>query len=257
MTSQEALEFARSAHLTIEPLYVLGYQAPDAAAEYEALGIDGSQFYVGVRSAPMGMAAPEAVTSAFYNFSPQLIAAAIPAVWQATTPQTLYAARYARIDTHYRGMLGADVLTSPEMVEAAALAREAATSLRAEGRTLFAGHAALPWPEEPHLQLFHAQMLLREHRGDGHIAALVLADLDGLEALITHVTLDVYGFMERVSRSSRGWTDEEWAAGYKQSRLRGTCAADRRSVLEMVRRMTLNFPPCAKRRHTANPDAAS
>ena len=44
----------------------------------------------------------------------------------------------------------------------------------------------LPWPDEPHLVLWHAQTLLREFRGDGHIAALTVEGLSGAEALVTH-----------------------------------------------------------------------
>ncbi|MEN3271540.1 MAG: hypothetical protein V7636_301, partial [Actinomycetota bacterium] len=64
-------------------------------------------------------------------------------------------------------MLG-DAIESPELIEAAELARRAAEVAceRPEGRPLFAGHASLPWPEEPHLVLWHAQTLLREFRGD-------------------------------------------------------------------------------------------
>ena len=66
------------------------------------------------------------------------------------------------------------------MAELAGLLREACTVLRApEGRPLYAGHADLPWPDEPLLELWHAASLLREHRGDGHIAALLHAGLTG------------------------------------------------------------------------------
>jgi hypothetical protein len=80
------------------------------------------------------------------------------------------------------------------------------------GRALYAGHAALPWPDPPHLQLFHAQTLLREHRGDGHVGALMLAGLDAVGALITYIAAGD-GSTEAMIRATRGWSDEEWAAG--------------------------------------------
>jgi hypothetical protein len=69
----------------------------------------------------------------------------------------------------------------------AGLAREAASACTAEGRPLYAGHAGLDWPDAPHVAAWHAATLLREHRGDGHIAALVAAGLSGIDALVTHV----------------------------------------------------------------------
>jgi hypothetical protein len=225
------LELARKAHKTLEPLHVVAYFSPESAAAYKAVGAKGLQAYFGVRSAPMGVVAPEVVVSTFYNFAPYLVARAIPSVWDVTTPEELTEARYDGVDATYRRILGDDVLASSEMVEAAAIAREAASDLSAEGRPLFAGHARLDWPETPHLQLFHAQTLLREHRGDGHIAALVLARLDGLEALITHLGLghgSSAGMPEQMVRATRGWNDEDWDAGLARARERGLIDADNR-----------------------------
>jgi hypothetical protein len=99
------------------------------------------------------------------------------------------------------------------MARAAALARRAAerSAHRYEGRPLFAAHAGLPWPGPDHLVLWHAQTLLREFRGDGHIAALVMHDLDPVEALALHVATGELS--EHFLRASRGWPDEQWEAG--------------------------------------------
>ena len=124
------------------------------------------------------------------------------------------------MDAALRRTLG-PAIDSGEMVEAARLALRAAESAteHLEGRPLFAGHAALAWPEDPHLVLWHAQTLLREFRGDGHIAALVAAGLTGLEAAITHVaTGDVPG---AVLVSTRAWPEDEWAESVDDLRTRG------------------------------------
>jgi hypothetical protein len=226
-TGDEAVR-ARKAHRTLEPLHVVAYFSPDSAAAYlEAGAKGGRQAYFGVRSAPMGIVNSDVVVSTFYNFAPYLIAKAIPAVWERTTPEKLINARYAGVDATYRRILGDEAVESSDMAEAAELAREATTALRIEGRPLYAGHAGLEWPKEPHLVLFHAQTLLREHRGDGHIAALVLADLDGLEALLTHLGLgDGTGMPEKMARATRGWTDEDWEGGLERLRERGLIDAD-------------------------------
>jgi hypothetical protein len=213
MTTVTFATLARKAHRTLEPLHTCCYFAPEMSEAYAAAGAKGTmRAYFGVRSAPMGMVPVEVVVATFYNFAPHLVAQAIPSIWESTTPAALLAARYAGVDTTYRRMLGDAAVESPEMAEAAALAREATTALSGLGRPLFAGHAALAWPDPPHLQLFHAQTLLREHRGDGHVAALTLAGLDGVGALVTHVATGE-GLLLPMIRATRGWTDEEWLAG--------------------------------------------
>jgi hypothetical protein len=221
MTAVTFAPLARKAHRTLEPLHTCCYFAPEMGDAYAAAGAKGTmRAYFGVRSAPMGIVPLEVVVATFYNFAPHLVAQAIPAIWESTTPEALLAARYAGVDVAYRRMLGDDVVESAEMAEAAELAREATTALSALGRPLFAGHAALPWPEPAHLQLFHAQTLLREHRGDGHVAALTLAGLDAIGALVTHVATGE-GLLLPMIRATRGWTDEEWNAGEARVVARG------------------------------------
>ena len=110
---------------------------------------------------------------------------------------------------------------TPEIAEAADLARAAAMAAcdRPEGRPLFAGHASLPWPDEPHLVLWHAQSLLREYRGDGHIVALAVEGLDGCEALVTHAAAgDVSADILRATRQRTG---DDWLAAEERLRERG------------------------------------
>jgi hypothetical protein len=225
-TDTDPRVYARKAHRTLEPLHVVTYFAPEPGEHYTALGIKGGmRGYFASRSAALGRVPAEVVVSTFYNFAPGLIAKAIPSVWDATSPEAVLEARYAATDAVYRRMLGDETVASEEMAEAAGLAREATTVLRVEGRPLYAAHASLPWPEPPHLQLFHAQTLLREHRGDGHIAALVLADLDPLAALVTYVAHGE-GMNEAMVRATRGWTDEEWDAAVVRVREFGLIDAD-------------------------------
>jgi hypothetical protein len=47
---------------------------------------------------------------------------------------------------------------------------------------MYAGLRTLPMPAEPVARLWHAANMLREHRGDGHIAALVSERIGGTEA---------------------------------------------------------------------------
>lgn len=71
---------------------------------------------------------------------------------------------------------------SPDLVRAADLAARAAVSAPTEGRALYAGLRALDVAEEPVAKLWHVATLLREHRGDGHNAALLVHGIGGTEA---------------------------------------------------------------------------
>jgi hypothetical protein len=221
-----AAALALKAHRTLEPLHAIAYFAPEPTERYAELGLKGQmRSYFPSRAAPLGRASLELVVATFFNFSPALVAKAIPAAWDVTTPEALIAARYAGTEAAYQRILGDAVLTSDDLAEAASLAREATTVLDPVGRPLFAAYQALPWPEPVHLQLFHAQTLLREHRGDGHIAALLTAGEDALDALIGYCAHGI-GATEAMIRATRGWTDEEWAGGIERARARGLITAD-------------------------------
>ena len=211
---------ARRTWRTAEPIHGMIYFSPEAAAAYESLGLTGRMGYFASRAAPMGAVPAEVVIATFYNFRPQLVRDAIPEAWSRATPAAILEARLDSADRALRRSVP-DAIGSTDLAEAAALARRAAevTCEHLDGRPLFAGHASLPWPSESHLVLWHAQSLLREFRGDGHIAALLTAGLNGLEAAITHVaTGEVPG---AVMLATRDWPADEWAAGVEGLRARG------------------------------------
>jgi hypothetical protein len=217
---------ARKAYRTLEPLHIVAYFADEPGERYAALGIKGGmRGYFASRSAALGRVPAEVVIATFFNFNPALVRKAIPSVWEVTTPEAVLEARYAGVSDAYRRILGEEVLASAEMAEAAELAREATMGLRVEGRPLYAAHASLPWPEPAHLQLFHAQTLLREHRGDGHIAALVVAGLDAVEALVTYAPIGL-ALPPDALRATRAWSDEEWNDGIERARARGLLDAE-------------------------------
>ncbi|WP_161342040.1 hypothetical protein [Streptomyces sp. SID5606] len=209
----------RRCHNTLNSLHSTHYFSPDTGRELAALGVtDPRAVNFAVRAAALGAAGAGAVTAAFYNYKYELVARHVPAVWETVTPEQAVAARMRAVDATLRRLLGEEVLASAEMAEAAGLALRATEGCSRSGRPLYAAHADLPLPEAPHLRLWHAATLLREHRGDGHLAALLAADLDGLEALVTH-TATGRGMAPKWVLSTRGWTQEEWDAA--RDRLRG------------------------------------
>jgi len=201
------------AHRAIEPLHSHLYFAPEHDERLGGLGLKpGRMSYFAGRAAAMGAVGAGAVTATFYNFSPSLVAHMIPRAWSLAAPEQVLAARIDAARASLTRLLGDDVAGSAEVTELGGLLREACEVLTPEGRPLYASHADLPWPDEPLVALWHGATLLREHRGDGHIAVLLHAGLTGLEALITH-TATGRGFTEPAARATRGWRDDEWAAG--------------------------------------------
>lgn len=196
----------------LEPLHSQVYFAAEAEPAYTAAGLEpGRMSYFAPRAAPMGAVGPSVVTATFYNFSPRLVAKSVPRAWELASPSDLLDVRFAVAEASLRRTLGDDAVASPEMAEAAGLARTAAEAVTPDGRPLAAGHLDVPWPTAPHLVLWHALSILREHRGDGHIALLVEAGLSGLEALVT-ATATGTGFTVAFARGSRGWSAAEWNA---------------------------------------------
>jgi hypothetical protein len=217
---------ARRTWRVLEPVHSMVYFVPERIAEYGAIGVtDQTMSYFGSRAAPMGAVGAEIVVATFFNFSPELVRQFVPAVWDIASPAELLAARLRVAEKALPRVIKPDVLASGEMAELASLVRRAADGAaeHPEGRTLFAAHAALDWPDLPYLTLWHAQSLLREFRGDAHVAALLLAGLDPVEALVSHSVHDptITSFLRR----SRAWSEDDWEAGAERLRSRGLLEA--------------------------------
>jgi hypothetical protein len=212
---------ARRTFRTAEPIHGMIYFTPHRGMAYEAIGItDQRMGYFASRSAAMGPVPAGVTVATFFNFSPAAIGRAIPAAWGIAAPGAILDARLEAADRSLRQAWG-DEADGQRVREAADLARAAAerAAERPQGRPLFAAHASLPWPTEQHLVLWHAQSLLREYRGDGHVSLLLTEGLTGLEALIVHAaTGEIPG---RTLQISREWSDQEWAAGVAGVRDRG------------------------------------
>lgn len=214
------IETARRAWYRMEAVHGMIYFAPEATERFVAMGATGRAGYFGSRSAPMGAVPDEVVIATFFNFRPGVVREAMAIARSAAQPQSFLVARLDAADAALSRAFGSE-LGSPKVRRAADLAEQAARSIihRVEGKPLFAGHASLDWPDSPHLRLWHAQSLLREFRGDAHVAALLTAGFDGLDALLTHAGTGKIS--ASVLRTTRDWTVEEWSAGFDRLRDHG------------------------------------
>jgi hypothetical protein len=165
-----------------EPISLVNFMSPEPNDAMEALGFRGYwDGYFAGRSAPLGRVPAEVVHAAFYNFADGEVARHIPKVWDMTTPEEAHAARQRGCEAALRRILG-DLVDSPDLARAAELLATASVGAPTEGRVMYGGLRALPLPDEPVALLWYAANMLREHRGDGHIAALVTERIGGAEA---------------------------------------------------------------------------
>jgi hypothetical protein len=177
---------ARRMFELVEPIGVVPYSTDEPNETMFALGFtDYWDTYFAGRAAPLGLVPAEVVDALFYNFAPGEVARHIPKVWSTTTPDAAIAARQEGCVRALRRILG-DHVDTPAFARAADLLTTAAISAPLEGRPMYAALRVLPVPDEVVARLFHAASLLREHRGDGHIVALMSEGIGRLEA---HVLL--------------------------------------------------------------------
>jgi hypothetical protein len=172
--------------------------------------------YFAARSAPLGQVPADLVTAVFYNFANSHVARALPAAWEYASPEQVLHAR----ETAAVAALQRYGVTDCEAVRTAAeLLTIAARNAPLDGRPLFAANLALPWPSDPVAKLWHAATLLREHRGDAHVAILTATGIGGRDCNVLHCAAD------RVPREfitrSRQYDDDEWRACCNRLAARG------------------------------------
>ena len=222
----DAAHTARAMWTLFEPVHAVIYFAPEARGAFEDAGLRGFwRGYFAGRAAPLGPTGPAVVTASFFNFAPAFVARAIPAVWDLISPEDALRIRLAGADAALRGLLAG---REAEAELAANLLWQAIGELDFSGRVLAAANAALAVPggESSSLaRLWQAATLLREHRGDGHFAALAAADIDGCEAVALRCCIDL---RREDLQPVRGWTDEAWDNALAGLADRGWVGADGR-----------------------------
>jgi len=201
---------ARLLFQLVEPVAVVTYMANEPTEAVMALGpLTMWDAYFAGRAAPLGRGVPAAVVHAlFYNFADGEVARHIPRVWGLVTPEAAIAAREVGSVAALRRILG-DLTDAPGLARAADLLTTAGSSAPTEGRALYAAIRTLPVPAEPVARLWHGANLLREHRGDGHIAALLAAGIGGTEAHVLHalsegMPAEKFGRISHLPQAQRG-----------------------------------------------------
>jgi hypothetical protein len=213
---------ARRMWTRLEAVHVLVYFAPEVRQAHAEAGVDSRMgSYVASRLGPLGAVGPELATAVLYGFSPRVVAGVVPEVWRQLPPTEALEVTNAAL---VRVLEPLTAGLEDEVARGAELARQAAAFHPVLGRPLAAARASLPWPEHPALALWEAATRIRESRGDGHVACLVEADLDGPAS---HLTVRGDGQeLRRRYGALRGWTDAEWDSSARALRERGLLAED-------------------------------
>lgn len=183
--SYEAL--ARRSERLVEPFVAMVYYVPEVYNRLKAIGLDGRPGYFCSRSAAMGRVPAIMVAATFYNFNPVEVIEQTEIGWQITTPEVVLQTRLTGIADALARLLtpeAGETSLSRQVEQALPLVKQATEALPVAGRTLFAAHHILPWPDEPRLALWHGLNLLREYRGDGHIIALQAEGVSPIESLL-------------------------------------------------------------------------
>jgi hypothetical protein len=207
---------------SIETAFSASVLHPDVLAALRALGTDVNdvaEVNIVTRSAAMRTDNPAVVWATFFNPNPAGIHRLVPSTWAATTFDAVLAAQSGALDGPFK--MATASMDRAELSELAGLCRKVVETANdnCEGRPLFAGLASMPLPTEDHMMVWHAARLLREHRGDGHIAALVVEGLGRIDALVVHAAM-LPGFADGLRRSRR-WSMDEWNASMASLRTRG------------------------------------
>ncbi|MEO7446838.1 MAG: hypothetical protein ABI336_01085 [Humibacillus sp.] len=215
----ELIRASRKAWGALEAVHVLGYFASEVTDALVALGLRPRLSYFAARSAAFGAVGPEVPTATFYVFAPWLHKKALPSSWSVASPDAVQQARREAMTVVLdRVLAGAD---EADLAELLGLLRTVCDGLTSHGRPLYAAHASLAWPDDPRLAVWHAATLVREHRGDGHVAVLLAAGLDPVESLVLG---GLFSGSTEFLRSTRGWTDDEWAGATRRLTERGLVA---------------------------------
>jgi hypothetical protein len=215
---------ARLMWTLFEPIHAVTYFSPESLAAFQAAGLRGFwRGYFAGRAAPLGPVDAAPVVASFFNFAPRMVARAVPDVWQRAAPDDVLRARREGADAALARLTAGR--SSDAVAEAADLLEAAAGQAEQAGRVLGAANAALPIPDGARARLWQAATTLREHRGDGHVAALVAAGLGGCEVLAWRAAYDL---SRETLQPARGWTDEEWEAAVSSLVKRGWLDADGR-----------------------------
>ena len=183
------------------------YFVPEATEEYAEVGVTGRGGYFASRAAPLGPVPDQVIVATFYNFHPRAVTFAMSGVWEAASPAALQAARFRAVR---RALDRTDVdISATDIAEARSIIDPVIAGLDLGGKALAAANTAVELPDDPLVALWQQITVLREWRGDAHIAVLVANGIGPCECMVLQVGTG--RFPLGVTQATRQWNEQEWA----------------------------------------------
>jgi hypothetical protein len=211
---------ARRLWHSLEALYQPALSVEHTRTAGKELGLRGFWMtLLAFRSAPLGAVEAATVVAAFGGFAPEMVGKAVPAAWALVQPAVCVERRNALAGELLREAGVTEEIAGPLVARLAGLP----AALDTTGRPLGAANAALPLPDDPVAALWQLASTVREHRGDGHLAAWVASGVTGLQS--HHMLVADLGQHEMM-RELRGWTPEQWSEAAAALVARGLLDAD-------------------------------
>lgn len=236
MSDREHL--VRAMWTLFEPIHAVTYFSTEARESFAGIGLtrywDG---YFAGRAAPLGAVVAAPVVAIFGGFAPAIVERALPAAWETASVDRVLEARSIGAAATLRSL----VTDERAVAEAADLLAGVAARVDTIGRPLAAANSALPIEPDPYRRLWQAAATLREHRGDGHVIALVEGGIAGLGSIVLRSAVDIDA---TAMKKARGWTEEQWAAEVEGLTSRGlltdngVISAQGTSALDRAENMT-------------------
>lgn len=218
MSHMDAIELSAKLNTMAGPVHGFIYFAPEATEEYEALGLPASHHYFASRGAAFGAVPAEVIVATFFNFPPRMVDPVIPDAWTIAAPADIQAARM-RAAGRVLGRLAAGAITADEIAEATELAGRMVDGVADAGRPLAAANRSVPEPAEPWERLWQRVTIIREWRGDVHVAGLVAASVDPVEALLLHAATGTVPLA--ALKATRQWSNATYDDGVARLQARG------------------------------------
>ena len=201
----------------LEPVHAVTYFAPECRERSRAIGLRGFWMgYFAARAAPLGAVGPETVEATFFSFHRSMVRRSIPDAWSFADPRSVLEGRRVGAAAALRRLQpSVDELAAPLLP----ILHQVIDDATGAGRTLFSANRGLERSDDPVERLWQACTCLREHRGDGHVAALITHALDGCEALVLFAESE--GIPGTLFHQSRGWSTDEWESARRRLEARG------------------------------------
>ncbi|NNN21452.1 MAG: hypothetical protein HKL80_05550 [Acidimicrobiales bacterium] len=226
------VSLSRRMWVLLESIHALTYFAPEASEIYSTVGLRGFwRGYFAGRSAPLGNPGAKLVTATFYNFAPSMVERAIPEVWEYASPEEAIEARTDGASRALERIIGGSI-DLESIQRAAKLLWKGLDGIDVSGRPLGGANLELNRPQDPLDLIWLGATVYREFRGDGHVATLLNAGIDGCQA---HVTFAATGNVVRsVLQPVRGWSDNQWEKAEDDLKSRGLLDQSGRRTEKLV-----------------------